>query len=128
MASISSSFFRCGGFIGCDIYEKPYLTEAGSEVFNQVYRMLLKCQYQLELQSEDVSQGSRKTEMPIVHYVSMVDLLRDISRLLVGVSSKCFEFDEVSHLLYLPLQFTLKYVSCLFCFASLFCRPLITSV
>ena len=96
------SYYRCGGFIGCDIQERPYLTEAGPAAFDLLYRLNLSCQLQIDY-SRVSRPGVRMSQAELsqlesrrhLYNITMKHLMEDVSKLLVGVSSKCFYFDKV---------------------------------
>lgn len=80
-------------------------------MFDQLYKHQLKCQQKLSSNKT----GQEKT-IPIKHLyrISVPDLMRDSSRLLLGISSKCFILNQVSFaamLCYDPLWQSYLFVS-----------------
>lgn len=83
--------------MGCQVEERPYLTEAGPAAFDILFRLNMSCQLQLDWSRlsrspEDMNNLESRRHL---YTIKMSHLMDDISKLLVGVSSKCFFFDEV---------------------------------
>lgn len=64
--------------------EKPYLTEAGPAVFNELYNILMKQVSYLVKESN-----------PAHQMVTLSQLVRDSLNVLLGVPSASFELDKV---------------------------------
>ncbi|CAH1265550.1 TUBGCP6 [Branchiostoma lanceolatum] len=69
--------------------EKPYLTEAGCQVFDALYTMV---QRQVQVAGLD----STTVQKPVSHMVHERDLVRDARNVLIGVPSHTFVLDQMT--------------------------------
>ncbi|XP_035678118.1 gamma-tubulin complex component 6-like [Branchiostoma floridae] len=69
--------------------EKPYLTEAGREVFDAMYTMVQR-------QVQESGLDSSTVQKPVSYMVQERDLVRDARNVLIGVPSHTFILDQVT--------------------------------
>lgn len=68
------------------VTERPYVTEAGPEVFDLLYKTYM---HQLLLLQQHLA-------LPTLRRITMASLVKDIHHLLIGVPSETFMFDLTS--------------------------------